>query len=142
MSKETLVIRDVMNNVKDIYLSDSSLTTLLDFERVLDSLDLYAYENWQLGELIQGPLIEKYFVTCKFMWPASKMPDPRGGLRLTQYDCEVNFQKTGLKYPKQIENNGDYEDGTKTTAITKMELRLLKWKLRRFGLLKLLCLRA
>jgi hypothetical protein len=52
MSKETLVIRDVMNNVKDIYLSDSSLTTLLDFERVLDSLDLYAYENWQLVHVV------------------------------------------------------------------------------------------
>lgn len=119
MSKETLVIRDVINNVKDISMSDSALATLLDFERVLDSLDLYAYQNWQLGELIQGPVIEKYFVTCKFMWPASKMPDPRGGLRLTQYDCEVNFQKTGLKYPKQIEDAGDYEDGTK---VAKMEV--------------------
>ena len=117
MSKETLVIRDVINNVKDIYMSDSSLTTLLDFERVLDSLDLYAYENWQLGELIQGPIIEKYFVSCKFMWPLKKMPDPSGGMRLTQYDCEVNFQKTGLKYPKQLKSYDDYEPGTKVAEM-------------------------
>ena len=122
MSKETLVIRDVINNVKDIYLSDSSLTTLLDFERVLDSLDLYAYENWQLGELVQGPIIEKYFVSCKFMWPFKKMPDPRGGLRLLQYDCEVNFQKTSLKYPREIENNGDYEDGTKVAKMDTVKI--------------------
>ena len=117
MSQETLVIRDVINNVKDIYMSDSSLTTLLDFERVLDSLDLYAYENWQLGELIQGPIIEKYFVSCKFMWPLKKMPDPRGGQRLLNYDCEVNFQKTGLKYPKQIKSYDDYEPGTKVAEM-------------------------
>jgi len=118
MSKETLVIRDVINNTKEIYMSDSSLAILLDFERVLDSLDLYAYDNWQLGELIQGPLIEKYFVTCKFMWPYKKMPDPRGGMRLTEYDCELNFQKTSLKYPKQIETPMDYEEGTR---VAKME---------------------
>ena len=126
MSKETLVIRDVINNVKDIYMSDSSLATLLDFERVLDSLDLYAYQNWQLGELIQGPIIEKYFVSCKFMWPAAKMPDPRGGLRLTQYDCEVNFQKTGLKYPKQIEEYGDYEDGTKVAKMEEVKIWIVE----------------
>jgi len=118
MSKETLIIRDVINNTKDIYMSDSSLTILLDFERVLDSLDLYAYQNWQFGELIQGPIIEKYFVSCKFMWPYKKMPDPRGGIRLTGYECEVNFQKTELNYPIQIKTGGDFEAGTK---VAKME---------------------
>ena len=29
----------VAKNIKDIYLSEGSLLTLLDFERVLDSLD-------------------------------------------------------------------------------------------------------
>ena len=117
MSKETLLIRDVMNNTKDIYMSDSSLATLLDFERVLDSLDLYAFQNWQVGELIKGPIIEKYFVTCDFMWPHKKMPDPRGGQRLLEYDCEVLFKKTDLKYPQEIESGMDYEPGTKVAKM-------------------------
>ncbi len=126
MSEQTLIIRDVINNVKDIYMSDSSLTTLLDFERVLDSLDLYAYKNWQLGELIQGPIIEKYFVSCKFMWPLLKMPDPCGGARLLQYDCEVNFQKTGLKYPKQIKTYDDYEAGTKVAEMEVVKIWIVE----------------
>ena len=126
MSKETLVIRDVINNVKDICMSDSALTTLLDFERVLDSLDLYAYDHWQLGELIQGPIIEKYFVGCKFMWPAAKMPDPRGGERLLNYGCHINFQKTGLKYPKQIKDYGDYEDGTKVAEMETVKIWIVE----------------
>ena len=126
MNKETLVIRDVINNTKDIYMSDSSLLTLLDFERVLDSLDLYAYENWQAGELIQGPTIEKYFVTCKFMWPYKKMPDPRGGMRLINYDCEVNYQKTTLEFPRQIQTPMDYEPGTKVARMDTTQIWIVE----------------
>jgi hypothetical protein len=42
----------VAENIRDIYLSDGSLLSLIDFERVLDELDLYAFKNWQLGELV------------------------------------------------------------------------------------------
>ena len=48
----------VADNIKGIYMSDGSLLTLLDFERVLDELDIYAFKNWQLGELVQGPDVE------------------------------------------------------------------------------------
>ena len=72
----------VAENIRDIYLSEGSLLTLLDFERVLDELDLYAFKNWQIGELVQGPTIGKYRVSCIFMWPERLMPDPRGGRRL------------------------------------------------------------
>jgi len=36
----------VADNIRDIYMSDGSLTTLLDLERVLDELDVYAFKNW------------------------------------------------------------------------------------------------
>jgi hypothetical protein len=57
----------VADNIKDLYMSEGSLLTLMDFERVLDELDLYAFKNWQLGELVQGPDIGKYKVGCIFM---------------------------------------------------------------------------
>ena len=68
----------VAENIRDIYLSDGSLLSLIDFERVLDELDLYAFRNWPLGELVAGPEIGRYTVTCTFMWPERLMPDPRG----------------------------------------------------------------
>lgn len=106
-------IKDVINNVKDIYLSNSSLNTLLDFERVLDELDMYAYLNWQKGELVEGPIVEKYFVTCTFMWPYKQMPDPVAGQRLLNYGCEVKYKKSKLKYPVEVKTYEDFEDGTK-----------------------------
>lgn len=106
-------IKDVIENTKTITLTDSALNTLMDFERVIDELDLYAFENWKMGELVEGPIYEKYFVTCTFMWPHKKMPDPRGAVRLTEYECEVFFQRETLEYPVKIKSPDDFKPGTK-----------------------------
>lgn len=110
----------VSENIKNLYLSEGSLLTLLDFERVLDELDLYAFKNWILGELVQGPDIGRYKVGCIFMWPEKLMPDPRGARRLLPFDCEVRFKKTNIKIPVKIENPDDFIPGThKARLITK-----------------------
>ena len=83
----------VADNIRNIYMSDGSLDTLLDFERVLDEVDIYAFRNWYMGELVSGPKIGKYKVTVTFMWPERLMPDPRGARRLLPFDCEVSYQR-------------------------------------------------
>jgi hypothetical protein len=115
----------VAENIKDIYLSEGSLLTLLDFERVLDELDLYAFKNWQIGELVSGPDIGKYRVTCIFMWPEKLMPDPRGARRLLPFDCEVKFKKTAMKVPMKIENPSDYRPGTKKARLVAKKIWLV-----------------
>jgi hypothetical protein len=115
----------VAENIKDIYLSEGSLLTLLDFERVLDELDLYAFKNWQIGELVSGPDIGKYRVTCIFMWPEKLMPDPRGARRLLPFDCEVKFKKTAMKVPMKIENPSDYRPGTKKARLIEKKIWLV-----------------
>jgi len=116
----------VAQNIQDIYLSEGSLLTLLDFERVLDELDLYAFKNWQIGELVQGPTISKYRVTCIFMWPGKLMPDPRGGRRLLPFDCEVKYKKTNMKVPMKIEDPSDYRPGTKKARLIEKKVWLVE----------------
>ena len=41
----------VANNIRDIYMSEGTITTLLDFERVLDEVDLYALRTGALVNL-------------------------------------------------------------------------------------------
>ena len=122
----------VAKNIRDIYMSEGSLLTLLDFERVLDELDLYAFQNWSIGELASGPTIGKYNVTCVFMWPEKRMPDPRGARRLLPFDCVVKYKKTMMAIPIKIETPSDYRPGTHKAR---------KWN-KRFGLWKLLCQRV
>ena len=86
-------IYDLVKNIEGIYESNTAFAVLKDFERVLDELDIYVYDNWEDGELLAGPEIERHWVTCAFMWPRDKMPDPMGGKRLLDYDCKVFYKK-------------------------------------------------
>ena len=116
----------VAENIKTIYMSDGSLATLLDFERVLDELDIYAFKNWQIGELVAGPEIGKYRVSATFMWPRNLMPDPRGGRRLLPFDCEVLYKKQKIKIPIKITDPSDYRPGTHKAKITEKEVWLVE----------------
>jgi len=116
----------VAQNIQDIYLSEGSLLTLLDFERVMDELDVFAFKNWAIGELVSGPEISKYRVTCIFMWPEALMPDPRGGRRLLPFDCTVRYKLTNMKIPVKIEDPSDYRPGTKKARITEKKIWLVE----------------
>ena len=116
----------VADNIKKLYLSEGSLLTLMDFERVLDELDLYAFKNWQLGELVQGPDISKYKVGCIFMLPEKLMPDPSGARRLLPFDCDVKFKKTKIKIPIKIEDPDDYVPGTHKARLIEKPVWLVE----------------
>lgn len=116
----------VAENIRDIYLSEGSLLTLLDFERVLDELDIYAFKNWNLGELVQGPDVSKYKVGCIFMWPEKLMPDPRGARRLLPFDCQVSFKKTNIKIPIKVEEPSDFEAGTHIARLVAKKVWLVE----------------
>jgi hypothetical protein len=103
---------EIVQTIKGIYTSDGTMATILDWERVLDESDIYAFKNWKLGELVDGPVINKYSVTCTFMWPRKLMPDPRGAKRLIPLGCKTKFKKTTIKVPIKIEAPDDYSSGT------------------------------
>lgn len=116
----------VSENIKDLYLSEGSIVNLLDYERVLDELDLYAFKNWHLGELVQGPDISRYHVNCIFMWPEKLMPDPRGAKRLLPFDCKVKFKKTRIKIPIKIEDPDDFIPGTHKARLIEKPVWLVE----------------
>jgi hypothetical protein len=103
----------VISTVKGIYTSDGSMNTLLDFERVLDEADLYAFRNWDLGELVQGPNVRRYTVSCTFMWPYHLMPNPKGAVRLVNIGCTVKFAKGKIDVPVEVKDYEDYQMGTR-----------------------------
>jgi hypothetical protein len=116
----------VADNIRDIYMSEGTITTLLDFERVLDEVDVYAFKNWEIGELVAGPEITKYRVACTFMWPEKLMPDPRGGRRLLPFDCEVSYRRVDMKIPIKITDPSDYRPGTKKARIIEKPVWLVE----------------
>jgi len=115
----TTHVKDIIDNVSHLYMTDSALKTLMDFERVIDELDTYVFKNWSKGELVEGPKYDKYFVTCSFMWPYNLMPDPRGGERLLDYKCEITYKKDTLYYPVDVKGYEDFVEGTKVPKTAK-----------------------
>jgi hypothetical protein len=103
----------IVDTIKNIYASDGSMSTLLDYERVLDEADLYAFKNWKYGELVEGPDVGRYHATCIFMWPYKLMPDPRGGVRLTKIGCKVKYGKGEIKVPVEVKDYDDFQPGTR-----------------------------
>ena len=118
-------LKDVIENTKKIYMTDSSLNTLLDFERIIDELDIYTFDYWKQGELVAGPDYEKYFVICTFMWPYKHKPDTRGAKRLADYGCVVKYKKDTLEYPIKVKKFKDFQPGTKMPKMGKLPVWLV-----------------
>lgn len=131
MSKKQLDFFDnidyanIIDNIKGIYTSDASMSTIMDFERVLDEANLYAFKNWELGELVSGPKVHKYSVVCVFMFPLKLMPDPTGAKRLLKLGCDIKFKKTKIKVPVQIKDSNDYKPGTHYPKMVEREVWLI-----------------
>jgi hypothetical protein len=119
-------IKDIIKNIETIYGSNNSLKLLKDFERVIDELDTYVYDNWIDGEIVEGPKEGRYFVECTFMWPEDKMPEPKGGLRLIEYGCKVQIGESRISKVRKIKSPDDIRPGTRKGKIDHETVWLVK----------------
>ena len=108
MAKNT---NEIMALIKRISGQETSLNMLMEFERTLDNTNLYAYKNWMNGELVEGPVIDRYWFTTTWMYPYKMMPDPKGSLRLLKYGCKVSFTEDTLKEPSRVLGRDDLQSG-------------------------------
>lgn len=120
-------ILDIIENINTIYNSNSSLAILKDYERVFDELDLYVFENWREGELVSGPQIERHWITCSFMWPEDKMPNPEAAKRLSEYGCGVKYKRDVLIQPRKIKSLKTFVQALKRVNLTKVQYGWLKF---------------
>jgi hypothetical protein len=119
-------ILDVIKNIDDIYENNTSLAILKDFERVLDEMDMYVYENWEDGELAYGPQVDRHWITAGFMWPREKMPNPIAAKRLTDYGCRINYSEEEISKVRKIRTPGDIRPGTRKGKIDHEDIWLVK----------------
>ena len=122
-------VLDIIRNVQSLYAVGTTLGILKDFERVMDELDVYVFANWEDGELLTGPVDSRHFVTCSFMWPADKMPDPDGGKRLLDRGCKVTYAKDELLKPREIKSPEDYRPGTTKGKIDAHDIWVVQIKM-------------
>lgn len=103
-------LETIKNTLIGISKGESLLDTLMEFERTLDNLEVFAYKNWILGELVKGPEISRYWYKTTWMYPYKMMPDPDAGLRLISIGAEVDFRKGKFNRPKKIKSPNSWSD--------------------------------
>jgi hypothetical protein len=119
-------ILDVIKNIDELYENNTSLAVLKDFERVLDQMDMYVYENWEDGELAYGPKVDRHWITAGFMWEDKKMPNPTAAKRLTEMGCKVSYQKSHLLEPRKIKKPSDIRPGTKKGKLDRKPIWIVE----------------
>lgn len=120
---------EIVKNIDYIYNNPNSFQVLKDFERVIDEVGLYVYENWKDGEVAAGPEISRHWVSVTFMWPRDKMPDPSGAERLLGYDCKISYKKDYLITPRKIRKPDDIRPGTKKGKLDRHPIWLVEIKM-------------
>jgi hypothetical protein len=122
-------IDTIYTTLDDVYGSDNVLDILVEFERVLDQLDIYVYDNWIKGEIVEGPKIDRYWISVTLMYPYKMMPDPAGAERLMDHNCKVWYGKDELHHVAKISGPESYErneDGVMDAKLIKSKVWLVK----------------
>ena len=117
---------DVIRNIKKIYASDNVINALVNMEKVMDDVNVYSYQNWKLGELVDGPHQTKYDVTATFMWEQNQMPDPDAGKRLINLGARVEYKKDIKLTPRKIKSYDDFRPGTRKAKLEEQPVWLVK----------------
>jgi len=111
-----ITAQDLNNHLRKVSEGESLLDMLLEFEGILDEVDLYAYKNWSKGEILEGPDVGRHWVTAKFMYMSEDMPDPSGAERLMSRGIKVKFCREELKYPQKVKNWDDVDQSRSFNA--------------------------
>lgn len=83
----------IYKNLDTIHNSPNVIDTLVEIDRILDRMDIYSYENWIKGEIVDGPFVERHWVELTLMYPGKLMPNPDAAMRLVKNGCKVKFGK-------------------------------------------------
>ena len=119
----TISVQLLNDQIKKVSDTNTLLDMLLEFEKVLEDIDLYAYKNWQKGEVLEGPHLDRHFATVKLLYKENDMPDPYGAKRLMARDCMVKFHKDVLLSPRKVKTLDDIDMSVNDDGTTRRKAK-------------------
>lgn len=119
----TIAVKMLNDHIKKISETNTLLDMLLEFEKVIDTTDIYAYKNWIKGEVLEGPKLNRHWVTVKLIYPYESMPDPEGAKRLMSRDCLIKYNKDTLITPVNVNSYDDITLETRPDGSTRYKAK-------------------
>lgn len=109
----------IYKNLDTIHNSPNVIDTLVEIDRILDRMDIYSYENWIKGEIVDGPFVERHWVELTLMYPSKLMPNPDAAMRLIKNGCKVKFGKDTIETFATVKSAEDLVTTTEGDRIPK-----------------------
>lgn len=78
--------------------SAAALEILVDFERLLDSLGVYAYPQWETAEILHGPVLRRHDVRISLLFPGTSPPPAESLARLVGAGMLVELEAATMEY--------------------------------------------
>lgn len=122
----TISVQLLNDQVKKVSDTNTLLDMLLEFEKVLEDVDLYAYKNWEKGEVLEGPNLDRHFATVKLIYKEEDMPDPYGAKRLMARDCLVKYKKDVLLSPKKVKTMDDIDITLRPDGSVRRKAKIMR----------------
>lgn len=92
-----MVYYAMSNFLTRLQKNSTLISVLIQIEDFLDNLDVYVFDNWFDAEIVDGPNIERYWVTITLAFPLDEMPDPQGAVRIIKHGAKVKYAKAFRK---------------------------------------------
>lgn len=100
---------DVTGNIQKLFDEGGLQDILLSVEEYFDAMDLYVFSGWIDGEIVEGPVVSKYWVSVTLKYNMDKMPDPRGAYLFKNQGTKVEVRKDIEMVARQVRGPEDLE---------------------------------
>ena len=115
----TIELKVLNDKIVEVSNDNTLLDMLMEFEKTLDELNLFAFKNWRKGEILEGPQLNRHRASIKLMYMAEDMPDPDAVKRLLARDMLVKYKKDTLIRPVKVKTYDDVEVDMKPDGGTR-----------------------
>jgi len=88
--------------IQRLFDNEGLRSILLNIEEYFDNMDLYVFENWIDGEIVDGPIVSKYWVEMTLKYSKDRLPDPRGTCLFLNQGTKIEFRKDIEYIPVEI----------------------------------------
>lgn len=123
----------IYQNLDRIHNSPNVIDTLVEVDRILDRMDVYAYENWLRGEVVDGPFVERHWVDLTLMYPHKMMPNPDAAMRLVKNGCKVKYGQDVLETFAKVKSPDDLvtneETGERSPRVISKQVWLVNLRI-------------
>ncbi len=82
---------------KQLEESPHLLDVLVQMEDVLDSFDIYVFDNWVKGEIVHGPKVRRYWFDFTLRYKENEKPSDKGSKRLIKHGIKVTVDEVTIE---------------------------------------------